>query len=105
MARRPRQRVARATRRRVDDAIATGAASGTHIFLRLPKLRADATERLLEAGRANGVHVYSARPYHQLAPRTATLILGYTTVALDEIEAGVQRLAAAYRKVTARSTK
>jgi GntR family transcriptional regulator/MocR family aminotransferase len=83
-----------------DDAIATGAASGTHIFLRLPKVRADATDRLLDAARANGVHVYSARPYHQLAPRHATLILGYTTVALDEINTGVERLAAACCKIT-----
>jgi GntR family transcriptional regulator/MocR family aminotransferase len=88
-----------------DDAIATGAASGTHIFLHLPKLHADATKRLLETARANGVHVYSARPYHQLAPRNATLILGYTTVALEEIEAGVERLAAAYRQVTAHSSR
>jgi len=53
---------------------------------------------LIELARSNGVHVYSGRPYFQHAPRTATLILGYTTVAIDEIDEGVKRLAAAYRK-------
>jgi len=80
-----------------DDVIASGAASGTHLFLRFPRLRT--AERLVDAARANGVHVYSARPYYQLPPRHATLILGYTTVALEEIAAGVERLAAAYRKM------
>lgn len=80
-----------------DDVIASGASSGTHLFLRFPRLRT--AERFIDAARANGVHVYSARPYYQLPPRHATLILGYTTVALDEIDAGVARLADAYRKV------
>jgi GntR family transcriptional regulator/MocR family aminotransferase len=81
------------------EVIATGAASGTHLFLRLQRLRANATDRLLEAARANGVHAYSGRPYYQRAPRNATLLLGYTTVAIDDIDRGVQRLAAAYRNV------
>jgi GntR family transcriptional regulator/MocR family aminotransferase len=82
-----------------EDAVAAGAASGTHIFLRLPHLPADATSRLLEAARAEGVHVYSARPYYHLAPREVTLILGYTTVALEDIDRGVARLATAFRQV------
>jgi GntR family transcriptional regulator/MocR family aminotransferase len=82
-----------------EDAIATGAASGTHILLRFPRLPLAATDRLLAAARANGVHVYSARPYYQRPPRNATLILGYTTVALEEIEPGVARLAAGYARV------
>lgn len=82
-----------------EEVIATGASSGTHIFLRLPNLRPEATERLLAKARANGVHAYSARPYHHLTPRHATLILGYTTVAIGEIERGVARLAAAYREL------
>jgi GntR family transcriptional regulator/MocR family aminotransferase len=81
------------------DALATGAASGTHIFLRLPRLHAGATESLIEAARAADVHVYSGRPYYQRAPRDVTLLLGYTTVTLGEIERGVERLAAAYRRI------
>src|SRR6185503_13923338 len=80
-----------------DDVIATGAASGTHIFLRFRHLRAGATERLLDAARAAGVHVYSGRPYYQRAPRHATLLLGYTTVVAADINRGVERLASAYR--------
>ncbi|HYI12515.1 MAG TPA: PLP-dependent aminotransferase family protein [Thermoanaerobaculia bacterium] len=74
---------------------ATGAASGTHIFLRLPHVPADATDRLIAKARTQGVQVYSARQYYQLAPRHATLILGYTTVAAGDIEKGVERLAGA----------
>jgi GntR family transcriptional regulator/MocR family aminotransferase len=82
-----------------EDAVATGAASGTHVFLRLPRLRA--AEPLIAAARSSGVRVYSARPYYQRPPRHVTLILGYATVALEEIEEGVGRLARAYREVRA----
>src|SRR6185436_7712648 len=58
---------------RGEDVVATGAASGTHIFLRLPRLASSATERLLETARAAGVHVYSGRAYYQRAPRNVTL--------------------------------
>ena len=78
-----------------DDVIATGAASGTHLFLRFLRLRT--ADRLIETAREHGVHVYSGLPYYQRAPRHATLLLGYTTVASDEIARGVERLAAAYR--------
>jgi DNA-binding transcriptional MocR family regulator len=83
--------------------VATGAASGTHVFLRFPLLRATTSDRLLAAARAKGVHVYSAMPYYIRAPRDVRLILGYTTVALDEIEHGIARLAAAYATVLSRS--
>jgi GntR family transcriptional regulator / MocR family aminotransferase len=82
-----------------DDAAATGASSGTHIFLRLPRLPLARTDALLAAARANGVTAYSARPYYERPPRNAALILGYTTVELPAIEPGVARLAAAYRRV------
>jgi GntR family transcriptional regulator/MocR family aminotransferase len=82
-----------------EEAIPTGASSGTHIYLRLLRLPAEATERLLENARANGVHVYSALAYHHLKPRQAALILGYTTVGIVEIEKGVERLAAAYEEM------
>jgi GntR family transcriptional regulator/MocR family aminotransferase len=80
-----------------DEVSASGASSGTHLFLRFPRVR-DA-ERLIELAQAHGVHVYSGRPYFQHPPHTAALILGYTTVAIDEIDEGVKRLAAAYRKL------
>ncbi len=95
-----RDRIVAAIARHFPDAIASGASSGTHIFLRLPKLRDDA--RLLDAARAAGVHVYSARPYYQRPPAHAALLLGYTTVALDDIDRGVERLARSYRKTSER---
>ena len=67
-----------------------------YVLKRFPRL-SDA-DPLIAAARKNGVHVYSGRPYFQHAPRHATLLLGYTTVSIDEIETGVERLAAAYRK-------
>lgn len=81
-----------------DDVIATGASSGTHIFLRFPAL--DDAEPLVDAARKQGVRVYSARPYFQHPPRHATLILGYTTLTAGEIASGVERLAVAYRKTS-----
>jgi GntR family transcriptional regulator/MocR family aminotransferase len=80
---------------REEDVVASGASSGTHIFLRLRRVRADATETVIETARRLGVRVYSARPYYALAPRDATLILGYTTVATADIAPGVARLAKA----------
>jgi len=82
-----------------DDAVASGAASGTHIFLRFPRLAAADTDRLLAAARAEGVHVYPARPYYHLPPRQAALILGYTTVAPEAVAEGVARLARAYGRM------
>jgi GntR family transcriptional regulator/MocR family aminotransferase len=82
-----------------DDVIATGASSGTHIFLRFRRLRANATDRLLDAARTAGVHVYSARPYYQRPPAHVALLLGYTTVALEDIDRGIERLTRAYRAV------
>jgi GntR family transcriptional regulator/MocR family aminotransferase len=78
---------------------ASGAASGTHLFLTFPQLPAAATERLVDAARNEGVVVHSARQYYLRAPRFASLILGYTTVATDDIEEGVKRFARGYRKL------
>ncbi|HJW95882.1 MAG TPA: hypothetical protein VJ901_19900, partial [Thermoanaerobaculia bacterium] len=79
------------------DVIATGASSGTHIFLHLKRIPYEATEALIESGRAHGVRVYCARPYYQHPPRNVTLILGYNTLSVAEITKGVQRLAATIR--------
>jgi GntR family transcriptional regulator/MocR family aminotransferase len=77
------------------DVTAAGASSGTHIFLHLHRVRASATDALIARAQRRGVRVYSARAYYQRAPRHATLILGYTTVGVDEIDSGVARLAKA----------
>ncbi|HET7437549.1 MAG TPA: PLP-dependent aminotransferase family protein, partial [Thermoanaerobaculia bacterium] len=74
-----------------DEAIATGAASGTHIFLRFPRQHDDA--RVIETARAHGVSVYSARPYYHRPPRHVALILGYTTLTESAIREGIRRLA------------
>src|SRR6185369_9098305 len=80
-----------AIERHLPDAIATGASSGTHIFLRFPHLARE--QPLIDAALKHGVRVYSGRPYFQHAPKHATLLLGYTTVSVDEITEGVARLA------------
>lgn len=82
-------------------ASATGASSGTHIFLHLHRVPATNTDALIAAARNHGVRVYSALPYYQRAPRRAAVVLGYTTVATEAIEEGVRRLAAAIRATIA----
>jgi GntR family transcriptional regulator / MocR family aminotransferase len=67
-----------------------GASSGTHVFL---ELRGVSTDALIARALRRGVRVYSAAPYYHRAPRHATLLLGYTTVAIGEIEEGVRRMA------------
>src|SRR3954454_19358844 len=86
-----------------EEVIASGASSGTHIFLRFPHL-ADAVP-LIEAALKHGVRVYSGRPYFQRAPKHATLLLGYTTVNVDGIGEGVERLAIAYRNASRNASR
>jgi DNA-binding transcriptional MocR family regulator len=40
--------------------------------------------------------VYSASPHHLLPPEHAALLGGFASLTKDEIERGVERLAAAY---------
>jgi GntR family transcriptional regulator/MocR family aminotransferase len=73
-----------------------GASSGTHLFLSLSRIPANATDSLIAAAQKKGVRVYSALPYYRRRPRHAVVMLGYTTVEAEDIEQGVERLAAAY---------
>jgi GntR family transcriptional regulator/MocR family aminotransferase len=82
-----------------DHVVASGAASGTHLFLTFTQLRAGQTDALVELARKEGVIVYSARQYYFRAPRFTTVVLGYTTVSANDIEEAVQRFARAYRKI------
>lgn len=74
----------------------SGSASGTHLFLRLARVAARQADAFIHHAEAHGVRVYSGHSYHLRPPRTATLVCGYTTVAPQDIVAGVQRLAAAH---------
>jgi GntR family transcriptional regulator/MocR family aminotransferase len=87
-----RDRLLEAIRVHLPDAIASGASSGTHIFLQLRGVPASSTDALVTRAVRCGVRVYSALPYYHRPPRHAALVLGYTTVATDEIEEGVRRL-------------
>jgi GntR family transcriptional regulator/MocR family aminotransferase len=75
-----------------------GASSGTHLFLTLPEMPAGETRSLLARAARRGVRVYDASPYYLRPPRHAALILGYTTVGLGDIAAGVERLARALNR-------
>jgi GntR family transcriptional regulator / MocR family aminotransferase len=70
--------------------------SGAHAFLRFPKLRADDAERLVAEGLRHGVRTYSASIHYLLPPEHAALLCGFASLAGDEIEQGIERLAAAY---------
>jgi GntR family transcriptional regulator / MocR family aminotransferase len=75
----------------------SGSTSGTHLFLRLRRIRAGQTGRIVERAARLGVRVYSGLPYFLRPPREATLILGYATVRDEDIERGISRLGRALR--------
>jgi len=75
----------------------SGASSGTHLFLRLRRVRARETGTIVDRAARLGVRVYSALPYFLRPPREAALILGYATVSDEDIEVGIPRLARALR--------
>jgi GntR family transcriptional regulator/MocR family aminotransferase len=82
------------------DAKVAGSAAGLHLVLWLPALRPRHEPQLIAAARAAGVGVYAvsplfARPPGAMAPRPAGLILGYASLTLAQIDAGMQRLAGA----------
>lgn len=82
------------------DAQVAGSAAGLHLVLWLPALRPRHEPQLIAAARAAGVGVYGvsplfARPPAAMAPRPAGLILGYASLTLAQIDAGMQRLAGA----------
>ena len=79
-----------------------GAASGTPLYLRLPRLPAARAAEFLEHALRCGVRLYDSRAYHLRPPRQAALICGYTTVAPGEIAAGVERLQRAWRSFAGR---
>jgi GntR family transcriptional regulator/MocR family aminotransferase len=70
--------------------------SGAHVFLRFPSLAPDDAERLVAEGERRGVRMYSASPHHLLPPEHAALLGGFASLTNEEIERGVERLAAAY---------
>jgi GntR family transcriptional regulator/MocR family aminotransferase len=74
--------------------------SGAHVFLRFPELAPDDAERLVNEGARHGVRMYSAGPHHLLPPPDAALLGGFASLAADDIERGVERLAAAYVSLT-----
>ena len=86
-----------------EDVVLSGASSGTHVYLRFPKLAA--AEVLVEAARRRGVRVYDASAYHVKPPRDARLIVGYTTVDEADIEPGITMLAECYRKLATASSR
>src|SRR6267143_2256039 len=77
--------------------------AGTHLFVRLRRLPARDAGKLISAASRLGVRVYSGQPYFLRSPREATLILGYATVPVAEIESGVGRLARAYGRFAGRA--
>jgi GntR family transcriptional regulator/MocR family aminotransferase len=74
-----------------------GASSGTHLYVTLPGVPAAKTADLVARAERRGVRVYDAARYSVRRPRHAALILGYTTVKLEDIAPGIDRLARALR--------
>lgn len=80
-----------------DELQCSGSASGTHLFLRLPRLAASQLEPFLRHAEAQGVRLYGSRAYYLRAPRGASLICGYATLSPERIAVGVERLERAWR--------
>ncbi|MDQ2991352.1 MAG: hypothetical protein M3R30_00845 [Candidatus Eremiobacteraeota bacterium] len=70
-----------------------GGIAGAHIFLELLGTPRAETTALLERAERAGVRAYDGARYFMHAPTHATLLCGYATLSLAEIERGVIRLA------------
>jgi GntR family transcriptional regulator / MocR family aminotransferase len=75
-----------------------GTAAGLHVVLWLTRLRAQDEAALVVEARAAGVGVYAVSPLYAASrakakARAAGLILGYASVTVEQIEAGVRTLA------------
>lgn len=80
-----------------------GAASGLHVVVWFPGLPADQEMVLVEAAADERVRVYPVGrfdvPGHTAPGRPAGLVMGYALLEREQIEEGVSRLAAAYRRL------
>ena len=90
------------------DARLAGTAAGLHAVLWLPSLRPQDEPALAAAARASGVGVYPVSPLFAslpsgAQPRPAGLVLGYASLAVEQIGQGVQILAAAVAACSTRS--
>ena len=80
-----------------------GAASGLHVVAWFPHLSADAEPALVQAALHSGVRVYPVSPLflptkQRTSKRPAGLVMGYALLEKEQIEQGIQRLAAALQK-------
>ena len=90
-----RDRLLSSLQAQLDGTSVTWAGSGTHALLRLNDIRAGTTDAFIDHAVRCGVRLYNAAPYYLCAPPKATLLCGFATLSLDEIQTGVERLARA----------
>lgn len=82
----------------------SGTAAGLHVVLWLPFMTAQDEPALIAAARADGVGVYPvtplfAHPPGPSRPRPAGLILGYASLAIEQIEQGICILASVIERL------
>jgi GntR family transcriptional regulator/MocR family aminotransferase len=76
-----------------DSATITGTESGMHVLVNIHGVHE--ADSFIEAARARGVGIYSARPYYLGEPPPgATFLMGYSSVNEDGIRRGIAILAA-----------
>lgn len=81
-----------------------GAAAGLHVVLRLPTWRAADEPALVALARRHGVNVYPGAPLWSRPPgkatrREALLVLGYASLAVEQIDQGTALLGQAIRQM------
>ncbi|KAA3627701.1 MAG: PLP-dependent aminotransferase family protein [Proteobacteria bacterium] len=72
----------------------TGTQAGLHLMVRLKDYSSGGLKRLIDAAREKGIGLYSAAPLY-LAPHEAPpcLLMGYATLAPEEIQKAIEHLA------------
>jgi len=90
-----RQALLAALERHLGDRVeVAGTNAGVHLLLWLRDLPADRLEDFIHAAAHRGVGLYSIAPYFIEPPERVGLLMGYASLEPEEIEAGVQQLAA-----------
>lgn len=78
----------------------SGSVAGGSLFVHLPQLPSSATDALIAEALARGVHIRSARRFHQVPPQHVTLVLSYAGLSEANLKRAGARLAEAYLAVS-----
>ncbi len=78
----------------------TGTEAGIHVLVKLLRVDAERTQRVVAQAAAKGVGVYPATLYYAEPPHQAELLIGYASLTPEQIRIGIQRLADVITKLS-----